>query len=112
MIGFFVAVMLCHHVEGVCKPWSAAALAARAAAETAARVAAELAETARQAQLAARIARAQSIGAGRLERARRASESRSDRRSALVGRRRRVEALPAVVDGLVVSVKYETEAGR
>jgi hypothetical protein len=88
-----------HHIEGVCRPWSAATLAARAAAERAATVAADLLAKTRQ----ARAERAVERNAERVARAQQAQ-------AAVQAGRQPAGAInppPVVVDGFVIRVEQE-----
>lgn len=104
-----VAVMLCHHIEGVCKPWSAATLAAREAAERVAAAAAALVAESRVGRAVRAVQAAESRRQAGAARAAEIERSRSCRRSVDRGQQRQaVEPPPVVVDGFVISV--ETEA--
>lgn len=107
-----VAVLLLHHVEGVCKPFSAAGDAAR-------RLIAGFVDQALKRDHTAAVERARGRQAAAVERARALAavprQAPRVRRPAVLPRRRATRAIeptPAVVDGLVYRITDAVERER
>jgi hypothetical protein len=110
IVRLLVAVMLCHHIEGQCAPPSAATVAAQAAAAAAKAQVEALAALARAER---RVQRVSAVEAARAARTPESPAQRRYERSLAAGRRRQaIEAVPVVVDGLVVDVEPERRAVR
>ena len=102
-----VAVLLLHHIEGVCKPYTAAGLAAK-------RIIAGFVDHALKRDHTAAVERARGRQAAAIERARTAQPRRSSLPRLPSRRRTRpaIEPTPAVVEGFVYRITDAVERER